>query len=226
MKCTYYGHACFALEMGGTTLLFDPFLSPNPLAKAINADAIPADLILVSHGHADHLADAVAIAHRTKAPIIAPYEVAEWLAAQGVASVQHVNPGGSKLLPCGTVKVVAAVHSSTLPDGTPGGVPVGFVVRGAEGSFYYSGDTALTQDMKLIAEDGEVGVAILPIGDTFTMGAKDAARAAQWVGARRVVGVHYDTFPPITIDRAAARSAFESVGVELLLPAIGETITL
>lgn len=226
MKLTYYGHACFMVEAEGSRMLFDPFISQNPLASAISLESLAADVILVSHGHGDHLADCVAIAQRTGAPVVAAYEVAEWLSKQGAPSVIHMNHGGTVKLPRGNAKMVAAIHSATLPDGSSGGNPGGYVVTTGEGTFYYSGDTALTLDMKLIAEDFRLSFAVMPIGDTFTMGPKDAAKAANFCGAPRVVGVHYDTFPPIALDRAAAFAAFQAAGVQLFLPAIGETIIL
>ncbi len=227
MKFTYYGHACFAVEAAGKTLLFDPFISPNQLANSIDVDAVAADFILLTHGHVDHVADAVRIARRTGALVIANFEVANWIAAQGAANVHAMNHGGSFAFDFGRVKYVNAIHSSSLPDGSYGGQPGGFVVetRG-EGSFYFSGDTALCMDMKLIAEEFALRFAVLPIGDNFTMGAADAAKAAGFVGVEDVVGVHYDTFPPIRIDRAEARRAFAEAGKRLHLLEVGETISL
>jgi L-ascorbate metabolism protein UlaG (beta-lactamase superfamily) len=226
MKLTYYGHACFAVEAGGKTLLFDPFITPNPLAEKIDAGKIPADFILVSHGHGDHVADVVAIATRTGATVIAPYEVGCWFEAKGVKRVQSMNHGGGAEMPFGRVKLSAAVHSSSLPDGSYGGNPCGFVVESPDGSFYYSGDTALTSDMRFIGEQTKLRFAVLPVGDFFTMGIDDALRAADLVGVTRIVGVHYDTFPPIKLDHAAALKAAEADGKELLLPKIGETIEI
>ena len=226
MKLTYFGHSCFLVESAATRMLFDPFITPNPLASSIEVAKIPADVILVSHGHGDHLADCVEIAKRTQAPVVAAYEVAEWLLKQGAPSVLAMNLGGTVKIPGGTAKMVVAIHSATLPDGSSGGNPGGYVVSTSEGTFYYSGDTALTGDMKLIAEEFQLAFAVLPVGDTFTMGPKDAAKAATFCGAQRVVGVHYDTFAPITLDRTAAYSAFQAAGVELFLPAIGETLCL
>lgn len=226
MKLTCFGHSCFSVETAGVRLLFDPFITPNPLAKAVDVSKISADAILVSHGHADHIADAVDIAKRTGARVVANYEVAEWLGKQGVAGTHGMNHGGSVKLGGVRVKLVNAVHSSVLPDGTYGGNPVGFVAETGEGNFYYAGDTGLTLDMKLIAEEFKLRFAVLPIGDTFTMGAADAARAAKLCGAPVVVGVHYNTFPPIEIDTEAAKAVFAGEGLELLLPAIGETVEL
>ncbi len=226
MKFTYYGHACFAVEAGGKSLLFDPFISPNPLAKDIDLKKISADFILVSHGHGDHVADVVEIAKRTEAKVIAPFETGSWFETKGVKNVQSMNHGGATKTDFGRVKLTAAIHSSSMPDGSYGGNPCGFVIETRDGNFYYSGDTALTYDMKLIGEQTRLDFAILPIGDFFTMGIDDALRAAEFVGTTRIVGVHYDTFPPIKIDHEAAQKAARAAGKELLLPKIGETISL
>ena len=226
MQFTYYGHSCFAVVIDGVRLLFDPFITGNPKASAVDVEHIEADYILITHGHGDHLADAVAVAQRTGAMVISNYEIASWLSKQGVEKTHGMNFGGSYALPFGKAKYVVAVHSSTLPDGTPGGNPGGFVVSAGAKAFYYAGDTALTYDMKLIGEEFDVHFAVLPVGDTFTMGPADAARAAEFVGTRTVIGVHYDTFPPIAIDHDAARATFAARGVNLLLPSIGETISL
>jgi L-ascorbate metabolism protein UlaG (beta-lactamase superfamily) len=226
MKLTYYGHSCFSVETGGKTLLFDPFITPNPLASHIKLDTIEADYILISHGHFDHINDAVEIANRTEATVISNFEISVWLGQQGVKRTHPLNHGGGKTFDFGRVKYVNAVHSSQLPDGSYGGNPGGFVVQNAEGAFYYSGDTALTYDMQFVAQDVEVGFAVLPVGDNFTMGPRDAAKAAGMVDARKVVGVHYDTFPMIEIDHAETKAIFAQAGVQLELVPIGETIDL
>jgi len=221
MKVTYYGHACIAVEVKGKTLLFDPFITPNELAKHINVAALPADYILISHGHMDHVADAVAIAKRTGATVISNYEITVWLNNQGVAKTRPLNHGGSARFDFGRVKFVNAIHSSGLPDGTYGGNPGGFVVETAEGNFYFSGDTALTMDLKLIGESTRLKFAALCIGDTFTMDVDDAIKAAEFVRCDEIVGVHYDTFPPIKIDRDAAIKKFRAAGKQLHLLSIG-----
>lgn len=226
MKFTYYGHACFAVEAGGKTLLFDPFITENPLAQKIDIKKIAADFIFVSHGHGDHLADLEAIAQRTGAPVIAPYEVGSWFEKNGVKNVEAMNHGGAAQKDFGRVKLTAAIHSSSMPDGSYGGNPCGFVVESSDGNFYYSGDTALTWDMKLVGEETKLDFAVLPIGDFYTMGIGDAVRAADFVGASKIVGVHYDTFPPIKLDHEAAMKTARAGGKELLLPKIGETIDL
>jgi L-ascorbate metabolism protein UlaG (beta-lactamase superfamily) len=221
MNFTYYGHACFAVEVKNRTLLFDPFISGNPLASAIKPESIKADYILISHGHVDHVADAVDIAKRTGATIIAPFEVAEWLTKKGAKKTHPVNHGGGGEFDFGRVKLVNAIHSSSLPDGSYGGNPGGFLVESDDGNFYYSGDTALTRDMELIADSTRLAFAVLCIGGNFTMGVDDAIRAAKMVACDNVVGVHYDTFPPIKIDHEKAMEKFSAAGLRLHLLKIG-----
>lgn len=226
MQFSYYGHSCFSVVIKGKTLLFDPFITHNSLASGIDVQAIPADFILISHGHADHIADAVAIASRTGAKVIANWEVYEWLGKQGVTNVHPMNTGGKASFDFGSVKCVVAQHSSGLPDGSYGGNPMGFVVTSDDGNFYYAGDTALTLDMQLIPRWAKLDFAVLPIGDNFTMDAVDAASAAEMVQCKKVVGVHYDTFGYIQISKEQANTAFNERGIQLLLPDIGETIII
>jgi L-ascorbate metabolism protein UlaG (beta-lactamase superfamily) len=226
MKLSYYGHSCFSVEIGGKLLLFDPFITPNPLASHVKVDQIPADYILISHGHFDHIADAIEIAKRTNATVISNYEIVVWLGKQGIENAHPLNHGGGRTFDFGRVKYVNAVHSSQLPDGSYGGNPGGFVVENANETFYYSGDTALTYDMQFIAEEFELRFAVLPIGDNFTMGAKDATKAAGILKCKQVVGVHYDTFPPIKIDHAQAASIFAKSGVRLHLLPIGGSLDM
>jgi L-ascorbate metabolism protein UlaG (beta-lactamase superfamily) len=220
MKVTYYGHSCFAAQVANKTLLFDPFITGNELAKAIDVDKVPADYILISHGHADHMADAAGIAKRTGATIVSNYEVTVWFGKQGLTRTHPLNHGGGWRFDFGRVKFVNAIHSSSLPDGTYGGNPGGFVVESDEGNFYYSGDTALTMDMKLIGESTPLRFAALCIGDNFTMGIDDAIKAAQYVRCKEVLGLHYNTFPPIRIDPPAAVERFDAAHqhLHLLLP--------
>ena len=217
MKVTYYGHACFSVVVGGKTLLFDPFITPNPLAKSIDARKIQADYILVSHGHEDHLADAVEVAKRTGATVIGNFEVASWLGKKGAPKIHPMNHGGGFQFDFGRAKFVNAIHSSAMPDGAYGGNPGGFVIESADGNFYYSGDTALTMDMKLIGESTPLKFAALCIGDNFTMGADDAVKAAEFVRCNEILGVHYDTFPQIEINHEIAVEKFRAAGKALHL---------
>ena len=223
---TFYGHSCFSVEIAGAKILFDPFISPNPLAQGIDIEAIEADYVLISHGHEDHVADAGDILKRTGAMLVSNYEIVTWFGQQGVEKSHPLNHGGSVQLPFGKVKYVNAVHSSVLPDGTYGGNPGGFVIESDEVSFYFSGDTALTYDMKLLGELHQLDWAVLCVGDNFTMGHADAAICAEWIGVKNVVGTHFDSFPYIEIDHDAARASFAEKGVTLHLPEIGESIQL
>jgi L-ascorbate metabolism protein UlaG (beta-lactamase superfamily) len=226
MKITYYGHSCFSVLVCGKHLLFDPFITPNELAKNIDAAGIPADYILVSHGHMDHLADAAAIAKRTGATLVSNFEITVWVANQGVKRTHGMNHGGGWAFDFGRVKYVPAIHSSSFPDGNYAGNPGGFVVETREGNFYYAGDTSLTMDMKLIGENTSLKFAALPIGDNFTMGIEDAIKASDFIRCNEILGVHYDTFPPIKIAQDAARARFQAAGKRLLLPKPGESIDL
>lgn len=226
MKITYYGHSCFGLEIAGKHVLFDPFITPNPLAKDIDISTIPADYILISHGHGDHVADVEAIAKRTGAMLVSNYEVISWFEGKGLTNVHPLNHGGNKQLDFGRIKYVNAVHSSTLPDGSTGGAPGGFVVETKEGNFYYSGDTALTYDMKLIGEYHQLDFAFLCLGDNFTMGPEDAAIAAEFINCDQIIGMHFDSFGYIVIDHDASKALFSAKGKKLILPKIGESFNL
>ncbi|MEO6901841.1 MAG: metal-dependent hydrolase [Bacteroidia bacterium] len=223
MNITFYGHSCFGAEINGKHILFDPFITPNELAKNIDVNKIEADYILVSHGHFDHIADLIKIAKRTNAKVICNFEIHEWLNKQGVSNTHPMNIGGKWQFDFGNVKCVVAVHSSSLPDGTYGGNPMGFIIESSVGNFYYAGDTALTYDMKLIGDYRSIDFAFLPIGDNFTMGIENAIIAADFINCRKIIGMHYDTFEPIKIDKTIAEKKFEISGNELILFKIGET---
>lgn len=225
MKLTYYGQSCFHVQLGGKDILFDPFITPNELAKNINIDTIKSDYILLSHGHEDHTADCVQLAKQNSSTVVGAFEVVNWLNKQGVEKFHPMNPGGKWQFDFGTVRCTAAVHSSSMPDGSYGANPMGFLVSG-EKNFYYSGDTALTMDMQLIPRWSKLDFAVLPVGDNFTMGYEDAIIAAELIQCRKIVGVHYDTFGYIKIDHDKVKKAFSDAGLEFFLPAIGETIEL
>ncbi len=224
MNITYYGHSCFGVEINGKHLLFDPFISPNELARGIDINLVPADYILISHGHADHIADAESIAKRTGAKVICNWEISVWLEKKGVTEIRPMNTGGKVKLDFGSVKCVVAQHSSSMPDGSYGGNPMGFVIESTEGNFYYAGDTALTYDMKLIGDYRNVDFAFLPIGDNFTMGVDNAIIASDFIKCNDIIGMHYDTFGYIMIDQQEAISKFIRSGKELTLLEIGKTI--
>jgi len=226
MKLTYYGQSCFAVEVVGKHVVFDPFISPNDLARHIELTNIKADYILASHGHTDHLADCVQLAKQTGATVVGAFEVVEWLKNQGVEKYHAMNLGGKWNFDFGSVKCTTAVHSSAMPDGSYGGNPMGFIITASGKTFYYSGDTALTMDMQLVPGWGKLDFAVLPIGDNFTMGYEDAIIAAELIQCNKVVGVHYDTFEYIKIDHEKAKRAFTDAGLELLLPGIGESVEL
>lgn len=213
------------IETAGIKLLFDPFISGNDNAKSIDMQSIEADYILISHGHGDHIADLVTIAQKTGAQVIGMLEVANWISKQGYDNVVGMNLGLLKT-DFGSVRMTPAAHSSSLPDGSYGGNPAGFVVTTAEGTFHYTGDTCLIMDMQLIPRYGKMDFAIMPVGGHFTMNVEDAVIAAEFVQCNKVVGIHYDTWSPIAIDKEKAKKIFADAGRQLLLPAIGETISL
>jgi L-ascorbate metabolism protein UlaG (beta-lactamase superfamily) len=200
---TWLGHSCFALEGDGHRLLIDPYLNDNPVAL-IKADKAEAGFILLTHGHFDHVTDAPAIAKRTGAKVVAGFEVTEWLKREGVAEdkVVPMNPGGAVRLPFGRVKFTIAHHSSSTPDGAYGGVPGGFLIELAGKRLYFAGDTALFLDMKLIGLGG-LDLAVLPIGDLFTMGPEDAVEAVKFLNPKKAAPCHYNTWPPIAQNAAA-----------------------
>ena len=226
MEITFYGHSCFSLKLAGKTLLFDPFISGNALAKDISLDSICADYILVSHGHSDHLADLVHLAKKNNAVLIAVFEICNWAKTQGVTQVYPMNIGGQKLFDFGAVSMTYALHSSSFEDGSYAGIAAGFVIEANGETLYYSGDTALSQEMKLIGEKYNIDIALLPIGGNFTMDANDAALAANFVNCNRVIALHYDTFPLIAIEKDAALAAFKNRNIALSFVKIGDTITV
>ncbi|HMB03271.1 MAG TPA: metal-dependent hydrolase [Isosphaeraceae bacterium] len=203
-RVRWLGHSCLLFESDGRHVLIDPFLTGNPAAAA-SADEVPADLILVSHGHGDHVGDAVAIAKRTGATVLSNYEISEWLKApeRGLTEVHGLQHGGGVTLDGLRVKLTLALHGSVLPDGSNGGNPCGFLLTFPDGTKVYdAADTGLFGDMRLIGEEG-LDLAVLPIGDYYTMGPDDALRAVKLLQPKRVLPIHYNTFPPIAQDAGA-----------------------
>lgn len=226
MKIQYLGHSSFLVNFGGKKLLFDPFVSGNPLAGDIKIDEIEADYIFISHGHGDHMADAEAIAKQTGALIVSNYEIMGWFEQKGLKG-HGMNIGGKLTFDGFTFKNVIAIHSSVLPDGTYGGNPMGFVVWNETKCFYYSGDTALTLDMQLLPKIcPPLDFAILPVGDYFTMGYEDAVISADFIECSKIIGCHFDSFPPIKIDHHAAKAAFSASDKELILLNVGEEVAV
>jgi L-ascorbate metabolism protein UlaG (beta-lactamase superfamily) len=207
VELTYYGHACFGVKGGGATLLIDPFLTDNPLA-AISADEVEADYILVSHAHGDHLGDAVAIAERTGATIVSNHEIASYAGNQGLTA-HGLHIGGGWDFPFGRAKLTIAHHGSSFPDGSYGGNPCGFLLTIQDKNIYHACDTGLFYDMKLIGEEG-IDLAILPIGDNFTMGPQDVLKAVKLVNPKIVVPIHYNTFEIIEQDPHAFAQMVEA----------------
>lgn len=225
MKITYYGHSCFLVEAGGKRLLFDPFVSGNPLATNLDVNAIGCDYILQTHAHSDHIADLETVMkNNPSAVIVGIWEIHAHYSAKGYKT-HPMNKGGWWTFDFGRVKMVNAVHSSSFPDGSFAGEPVGFVLVTVEGVLYVSGDTALTLDMQLIPMTcPALDAAILPIGSNFTMNYDDAIIASDFIRCNRIIGCHYDTFGFIKIDHEAAQKAFSEKGKELILMKLGEKI--
>lgn len=225
MKITFYGHASLAIEVSGKTILVDPFISANPKASHIDINSLAADYILLTHAHQDHILDVEVIANRTNAVIVSNYEVATHFGNKGL-QYHPMNHGGSWKFDFGKVKLVSAIHSSSFPDGSYGGNPCGFVIESEHKNIYIAGDTALTMDMKLIPMRTKLDLAILPIGDNFTMDIDDAILASDFVECDKILGVHFDTFGYIEINHDTAIKKFFDAGKDLMLLKIGESIYL
>jgi len=205
---TYYGHSAWALETKGTTVLIDPFLTGNSLAPVAATDLRPSFIVL-THAHGDHYGDTVELAKRTGVTVIANFEMVNYAQKQGVANAHPLHIGGAHTFPFGRVKLTVAFHGSSFPDGTYGGMPAGVLFEVEGKRVYDAGDTALFSDMRLIGENG-LDVALLPIGDNFTMGPEDAAKAAKFLGARTVIPQHYNTWPIIAQDPQQFKRLVES----------------
>ena len=236
MDIRYHGHSCFELSDGSSTLLVDPFLKPNNPAAVVTGEEVEPTHILITHGHADHIADAVPVARRTGAHCVSIVEVANWLGERG-CEVSDPNLGGTVEFDWGWVKLVPAWHTNTIPGsaeapfsaehGVAIGTPTGLVIEIGGVTVYHAGDTCLFSDMKLIAERNPIDVALLPIGGHYTMDRHDAVAAAEFVGARTVIPIHFNTFPPIETDAEAFKSDVEaSTSSEAVVLAAGDTYTV
>ncbi len=236
MEITYHAHSCFALSEGDATLLVDPFLAPNNPKAVATAEDVDATHIAISHGHADHIADAIPVAKRTGAHCVAVVEIAGWLGAHGAENVSDPNLGGTVSFDWGWVKLVPAWHTSTLPGsgenpfsaetGVVVGTPAGLVINIGGVTVYHAGDTCLFSDMNLIAERNPIDIALLPIGGHYTMDRHDAVAAAEFVGAATVIPMHYNTFPPIETDAEAFKADVEAnTSSKVVVLAPGESHT-
>ncbi len=223
MKITFYGHACLGIEINFKHILVDPFITGNPKASAIDIDTLKADYILLTHAHQDHILDVEAIAKRTNAIIVSNFEIVTYYQKLGFTG-HPLNHGGSWKFDFGTLKYVNAIHTSSFPDGSNGGQPGGFLIKHENKSVYIAGDTALTYDMKLIPMQTKLDLAVLPIGDNFTMGMDDAIIASDFLNCTKILGYHYDTFGYIEIDHTEAIKKFREANKDLTLLEIGESM--
>ncbi|OXE97132.1 L-ascorbate metabolism protein UlaG (beta-lactamase superfamily) [Flavobacterium araucananum] len=225
MKITFYGHASLGIEVAGKHIIVDPFITGNPKAAAIDINTLKADYILLTHAHGDHVLDVEALAKRTNATIVSNAEITSYY-AQREFKAHPMNHGGSWKFDFGTVRYVNAIHSSSFPDGTYGGNPGGFVIESEHKNIYIAGDTALTFDMKLIPLRTKLDLAILPIGNNFTMDIEDAIIASDFVECDKILGYHFDTFGYIEINHEDAIRKFFDKGKDLMLLEVGESIEL
>lgn len=225
MKITFYGHACLGIQIEETHIVVDPFITENEKASHIDINTIKADYILITHAHQDHILDVEAIAKRTGAVIVSNYEIVAHYQNLGFEG-HPMNHGGTWDFEFGSLKYVNAIHTSSFPDGKYGGQPGGFIIEGERKNIYIAGDTALTMDMKLIPMQTKLDLAILPIGDNFTMGINDAILASDFVECDKILGYHFDTFGYIEIDHKVAKQKFFDKDKDLMLLNIGESVVL
>lgn len=222
----YYGHSCFELRMQGKSIIFDPFITPNPLASGIDIYTLKPDYMLLSHGHYDHIADAVHIAKQSGCKVLTCWEIHEWLQKQGVENTHPMNIGGTADLGFAKIRMTPAVHSSSFPDGSYAGQAAGFLVMSQELNLYYSGDTDLTRDMELIPDMCALDIACICLGGNFTMDYRSALRCAEMIRCEQIAGMHFDTFDPIRIDHEDAMNLFRDAGRKLILPKVGEHLMI
>jgi len=222
-KLTFLGHAAFLLEGSKARIIIDPFLTGNPLAKTKPED-VQVDYVIVTHGHGDHLGDAIEIAKKNNATIISNYELVTYCQNKGVEKVHPLHIGGGFNFPFGRVKLTIAHHGSVTPDGVYGGNPAGVLVTMDDRILYHAGDTGLFYDMKLIGEMNKIDVALLPIGDNFTMGIDDAVKATEFLQPGLVIPYHFKTFDVIEVDPQEFASKVNQKGFKSRVLEVGESI--
>lgn len=227
MKAIYYGHSTVALQLSDCSVLFDPYITPNPKAAHIDVLSLTPDYIVLSHAHDDHVADLVTIQQASKAKVMAVVETAMWVGRQDIPASDIIpfNFGGTVQTDFGSIKMVYALHTNCAPDGQYAGVPAGYVLQSGGKKIYFAGDTALTMEMKLLEHVG-LDWAFLPIGGHFTMDVDDAIIASKFINCTNIIGIHYNTFPPISIDTEAAKRKFSAAGLTLHLLEIGGELAL
>lgn len=225
IRLTFLGHSAFRIEHEDFRILIDPFITGNPAATT-DADELEPNYIILTHGHGDHLGDTIEIAQRTSATVITTFETANYLKKHGLEDVIDLGIGGGRTVPFGHVKFTIAHHGSCAPDGTYTGAAAGALLTIGGRIIYHAGDTALTYDMKLLGEMYEVDVALLPIGDNYTMGIRDALKAVEFVNPRIAIPMHYNTFPVIRVDPEEFRAGVEAQGKECVILSPGESRVL
>jgi L-ascorbate metabolism protein UlaG (beta-lactamase superfamily) len=211
-KLTYFSHSAWMIETNGHTILIDPFLDDNPTSPVKSKD-VKADFIIITHAHGDHVGDSIPIAKAHNATVISNFEIANWCGEQGVTA-HPLHIGGAREFPFGKVKLTQAFHGSSFPDGSYGGMPAGVLLALEGKTIYHSGDTCLFGDMKLIGEMNSIDIALLPIGDNFTMGLDDAIKAVEFLKPKKVFPMHYKTFDVIDVDPNAFVSRVKEMGIE------------
>lgn len=225
IRLTFHGHSAFQIDHGEWSFLIDPFITGNPVATA-DADALNPTHILLTHGHGDHLGDTIEIAKRTGAQVISTFEVINYLKKQGLENVADLAVGGGRNFDFGRIKFTIAHHGSAAPDGTYLGTAAGILLNIGGRTIYHSGDTALTLDMKLLGEMHSIDVAMLPIGDNYTMGVTDALKAVEFVNPRTAIPMHFNTFPVVEADPNEFKAGVEAQGKECVILSPGESWTL
>lgn len=224
----YLGHSCFEFDFNGIKVLTDPFVSFNKLAKSVDMDSLKPDFVFLSHAHQDHVADLLYIQKQSGAKVVSIVETAAWVNKIGVAqeNIIEFNFGGTLQFPFGDVKMLYALHTNSTPDGNYGGAPCGYLFKIKNKKIYFAGDTALTMEMKLLEDEG-LDWTFLPLGGVYTMDMYDAVKASRFVNCQNIIGMHYDTFAPIVIDKEEALSLFSNAEAKLhLLPIDGEFFQL